>query len=160
MTGVSAEALGAHAFLRGLAAGHVALIAGTATGVSVSAGFRFFTEGAPAAQFWLISGGHVALDLQVPGHPPLIVETLGKGDVIGLSWLSPARRWEFGAVAVHDTTAFELDAAAVSALCDREPALGLQFTRRLLAVAASRLQATRIRLLDLYAAPGQQAGAR
>jgi CRP/FNR family cyclic AMP-dependent transcriptional regulator len=160
VTGVSPQVLGTHAFLRGMATEHVALIAGTATGVSVSAGSRFFEEGGRAAQFWLIRSGHVALDLQVPGRPPVIVETVGGGDVIGLSWLSPPRQWQFGAGAVQDTTAFELDGAAVTALCDRDPALGREIFGRMMGVAATRLQATRIRLLDLYAVPGQQAGAR
>ena len=160
MSGVLPQVLGAHAFLRGMPAGHVALIAGTARAAFVSAGSRFFDEGGRAERFWLISSGHVALDLQVPGQSRVIVETVGSGGVIGLSWLSPARRWQFGAEAVQDTTAFELDVAAVSALCDRDRELGRELTSRLMAVAASRLHATRIRLLDLYAAPGQPASAR
>ena len=160
MTGVSPQVLGAHRFLRGMPAGHVTLLAGTAAAVSVSAGFRFFDEGGRAARLWLISSGRVALDLDVPGRTRLIVETLGSGDVIGLSWLSPAGKWQFGAEAIQDTTAFELDAAAVRALGDRDPELGSQITGRMMAVAASRLQATRIRLLDLYAAPGSHAGVR
>ena len=87
MTGVAPQVLGTHAFLRGLAAEQLALLAETASGVSVSAGYRFFEEGAPATRFWLISSGHVALDLAVPGRRSLIVETVGAGDVLGLSWL-------------------------------------------------------------------------
>jgi CRP/FNR family transcriptional regulator, cyclic AMP receptor protein len=160
VTGVSPQVLGAHPFLRGMPAGHVALLAGTAVAVSVSAGFRFFEEGGRAARLWLISSGRVALDLDVPGRTRLIVETVGSGDVIGLSWLFPAGQWQFGAEAIQDTAAFELDGAAVRALGDRDPDLGSQITGRMMAVAASRLQATRIRLLDLYAAPGRRAGAR
>ena len=66
----------------------------------------------------------------------------------------------FGAEAVQDTTAFGLDAAAVGALLDSDPAIGYQLVRRLMTVAVSRLQATRIRLLDLYATAGQRAGER
>jgi CRP-like cAMP-binding protein len=160
VSGVSPQLLGAHAFLRGMRAGHVALLAGTATEVSVSPGFRFFEEGGRATRLWLISSGRVALDLDVPGRTRLIVETVGGGDVVGLSWLSPAGQWQFGAEAVQHTAAFELDGAAVSALGDRDPELGSQITSRMMAVAASRLQATRIRLLDLYAAPGRRVGAR
>lgn len=160
MTGVSPQVLGAHAFLRGMPAEHVALLAETAAVVSVSAGFRFFEVGGRAARLWLISSGRVALDLDVPGRTRLIVETVGSGDVIGLSWLFPARQWQFGAEAIQDTVAFELDGAAVSALGDRHPELGGQVTGRMMTVAATRLQATRIRLLDLYAAPGRHAGVR
>lgn len=96
----------------------------------------------------------------MPGRPNLIVETLGRGDVIGFSWLSPPHRWQFGAEAVEPTEAFELDGATVMALCDRHPELGYQLALRLLAAAVQRLQATRIRLLDLYGAPSQSAEAR
>ena len=50
--------------------------------------------------------------------------------------------------------------AVTSALCDRHPELGYQLALRMLAAAVRRLQATRIRLLDLYGAPGEHAEAR
>jgi CRP-like cAMP-binding protein len=152
VTGVSPSVLADHAFLRGMPAEDVARLAETAAEVSVPAGHRFFEEDGEAGRFWLIRNGHVALDLHVPGRRRLIVETVGGGDVIGLSWVSPPRRWQFGAEAVEPTAAFELDAAAVRARCDSYPALGYQITRRLMDVAAARLQATRIRMLDLYSA--------
>ncbi len=160
MSDVDAAALGSHAFLRGLPAGQVARLAGVAAEVSVTAGRRFFEEGGLASQFWLITSGHVALDLSVPGRSPLIVETLGNGDLLGVSWLSPPYEWQYGAVAVQDTRAFRLDGAAVIAMCDEDDALGHQIFARLLRVAARRLHSSRIRMLDLYGAPGQQAGAR
>jgi hypothetical protein len=80
--------------------------------------------------------------------------------VVGLSWLSPPYEWQFSAVAVEATGAFEMDAAAVIALCDSRPQLGYQVTRRMAAVASRRLHATRIRLLDLYGAPAQTARSR
>jgi hypothetical protein len=48
----------------------------------------------------------------------------------------------------------------VMALCDRHPELGYQLALRMLAAAVRRLQATRIRLLDLYGTPGEHAAAR
>jgi len=155
-----APALADHAFLRGMPADDVARLAGAAVAVSIPAGRRLFDEGSPARKCWLLTSGHVALDLHMPGRPSLIVETLGRGDVIGFSWLSPPHEWQFGAETVEPTEAFELDGATVMALCDRHPELGYQLALRLLAVAVRRLQATRIRLLDLYAAPSRGAEAR
>jgi CRP-like cAMP-binding protein len=117
-------------------------------------GHRFFDEGEAASRFWLLRSGHVALDMHMPGSSKLIVETLGPGDLLGLSWLVPPYQWQFGAGAVADTVAFELDSATVRAACDQDPALGYQLLRRVLAAASSRLQASRIRMLDLYGAPG------
>jgi CRP-like cAMP-binding protein len=150
--------LAGHPFLRGLAAADLARLAGAASAVSVPAGHRLFEEGGKAATFWLLTAGHVALDLRVPGQASLIVETLGGGDMIGLSWLSPPCEWQFGAEALEPADAFEMDGRVVIGLCDRYPELGYQITRRVAAVAARRLHATRIRMLDLYGAPGQHAG--
>ena len=157
---VPASALAGHAFLHGMPADDVARLSSAAVAVSMPAGHRLFDEGAPARTCWLLTAGHVALDLHMPGQENLIVETLGRGDVIGFSWLSPPHQWQFGAEAVEPTEAFELDGAAVMALCDRHPELGYQLALRFLAAAVRRLQATRIRLLDLYAAPSQSAEAR
>jgi CRP/FNR family transcriptional regulator, cyclic AMP receptor protein len=107
---------------------------------------------------WLIRTGQVALDLHVPGRDRLIVETLGPGDELGLSWLLPPSRWQFGAVAQVRMSAFELSSAAVSCLCESDHELGYQLTQRLLGTAISRLQAARIRILDLYAAPSRTVG--
>jgi CRP/FNR family transcriptional regulator, cyclic AMP receptor protein len=158
MTGDLAAELADHAFLRGMPPGHVAMLAAVAKAVSLPAGQRLFEEGGQARQFWLISTGHVALDLHVPGKPRLIVETLGDGDLVGLSWTTAPRLWQYGAEALQQTAAFELEADAVLALADRDPQIGYQLTTRLMGVAAQRLHATRIRLLDLYSAPGQPAG--
>ena len=83
------------------------------------------------------------------------METLGKGDLLGLSWLVPPYEWQFSATAVHDTTAFELNAPTVRAACETDPVLGYELLRRVLPAASSRLQAARIRMLDLYAAAGE-----
>jgi CRP/FNR family transcriptional regulator, cyclic AMP receptor protein len=160
VTGVAPSVLAGHAFLRGMPGEHVARLAEAAAEVSVPAGHRFFEEGGEAGQFWLIRTGHVALDLHIPGPARLIVETVGGGGVVGLSWLSPPRQWQFGAEAVQPTTAFVLNGEAVRALCDSYPVLGYQIIRRLMDVTATRLHATRIRMLDLYSVSSLHASAR
>ena len=85
------------------------------------------------------------------------METLGPGDELGLSWLMPAAQWQFGAIAQATTSTFKLSSAAVMSLCEIDHELGYQLTRRLLTTAISRLQAARIRILDLYAAPAPRA---
>jgi CRP/FNR family transcriptional regulator, cyclic AMP receptor protein len=155
---VSAADLAGHAFLRGLPEDHLAQLAQAAAAVSLPAGYRLFEEGGPATRFWLITSGHVALDLHVPGRPPLIVETIGAGEVVGLSWAALPHEWQYGAEAVTPAEAFEMDATSVLGLCDADPVFGYQLTRRLVAVAARRLHSGRIRMLDLYGSPSERAG--
>jgi CRP/FNR family transcriptional regulator, cyclic AMP receptor protein len=160
MKTAEASVFAGHDFLRGMSPDHVTRLASAAAVVSIPAGQRLFDEGGRADKCWLITAGQVALDMHMPGRPNLIVETLGTGDVIGFSWMSPPHEWQFGAETVTPTSAFELDGAAVMALCESHPDLGYELAMRLLAAAVRRLQATRIRLLDLYGVPGQGAEAR
>jgi CRP/FNR family transcriptional regulator, cyclic AMP receptor protein len=158
VSSVSATELGQHAFAAGLTAGQRERLAALAVSIELPAGHRLFDEGGKAASLWLIRTGRIALDLRVPGRERLIVETLGPGDELGLSWLMPSARWQFGAVAQRTVSAFELSSAAVLDLCEADHELGYQLTQRLLSTAISRLQAARIRMLDLYAAPAPATG--
>jgi CRP/FNR family transcriptional regulator, cyclic AMP receptor protein len=153
MSTVSTADLTGHAFASGLTTAQVELLAALAVAAEVPAGHRLFDEGSPAASLWLIRSGRIALDLRVPGRDRLIVETLGPGDELGLSWLMPTAQWQFGAFAQESTAMFELGSAAVTRLCETDHELGYQLTRRLLTTAITRLQAARIRILDLYAPP-------
>ena len=154
MSGVTPAELGDHPFLRGMADGHLAVLSRVCWVAPVRQGHLLFAEGDTAHRFWLIRSGHVALDLQAPGERQLIVETLGQGDLLGLSWLVPPYQWQFSATAVHDTMTFEFNADEVRAVCESDPGLGYQLLQRVMSAASSRLYATRVRLLDLYGGPG------
>jgi len=120
-------------------------------------GSRLFHEGSRADRFWLIRDGRVALEFNVPGRGDIVIEQLGPGSVVGWSWMFPPYRWHFGAVAAEQTLSVELDGTGVRRLCDDDPALGYELTRRFSAVLIDRLQAARMRLVDLYGYPAQQA---
>ena len=144
---------GAHQFLRGLPEQYVARLAACARSIKVADRQRLFDEGGTADRFWLIQAGQVALDSVVPGRGRVIIEHLGRGDVVGLSWLFQPYRWGFGAIVTQPLQAFEVDAKAVRAEFARDPAFGREISTRFLHVTLHRLQATRTRLLDLSAHP-------
>lgn len=150
---VTAASLATHAFLRDMPGDHIALLAETATIVSVPVRYRLLEEGCYARAFWLVRSGQVALDLRVRGGERLIVETLGRGEVLGWSWLFPPHESQFGAVTIQPVEAFELNGAAVRACCDEHPLLGLELTRRFSRVLTERLRAIRLRLADQYPQP-------
>jgi CRP/FNR family transcriptional regulator, cyclic AMP receptor protein len=160
MTAAVAARISAHPFFAALTDTQRAALAQDGTAVMFAAGERLFGEGGIADRFWLIEQGGIALDMRVPGRGDQIVETLGPGTVLGWSWLHPPYRWHFGAAARVATTAIEFDAASVRRRCDADPAFGYAALRSFTPVITERLQATRLRLLDLYAAPSQvgQAG--
>ncbi|MFB7667724.1 cyclic nucleotide-binding domain-containing protein [Kitasatospora sp. NPDC056138] len=142
---------GLPALLGGLPQTHRDQLLAIARDRSFPGGERLFDEGGAADRFWLIRSGEVALDLYVPGRPPPVVETVGPGQLLGWSWLFPPYRWHLGAQALAPVDAWEFPADQVRALCTADPELGYRLTLRCAEVIAERLQATRIRLLDLYA---------
>ena len=147
MIEVNAAALAAHPFLHGMPTDHLGLLADAACDVSFPARHRLFEDGGYATRFWLIRAGHVALDLDVPGEGPVVIENIGMGELLGWSWLFPPYKWAFGAVAATAVGAFEFDAPAVRDLCAGDPGLGYEFNQRVTRVLAKRLRATRIRLI-------------
>jgi CRP/FNR family transcriptional regulator, cyclic AMP receptor protein len=139
--------------LRQLSTGALAQIAAAARTVTFGQGERVFCEGEHAEGCWLLRDGRVALDVFIPGRGLVVVQTLSRGDVLGWSWLVPPYRWHFGATATERTTATALDTPQLRALADQDPAFGYALATTLFAAMLQRLQATRLRLLDLYRSP-------
>ncbi|MCK7625113.1 cyclic nucleotide-binding domain-containing protein [Streptomyces sp. RS10V-4] len=121
---------------------------------------RVFEEGRRADRFWIIRSGQVTLDQHVPGRRAVVVETLGRDEVLGWSWLFPPHIWHLGARTVGPVEALEFDAGLVRALCEDDPVLGRAVYRYVAETVAERLHLTRTRLLDLYGpqGSGEEAG--
>ncbi|MFF2406619.1 Crp/Fnr family transcriptional regulator [Streptomyces sp. NPDC058092] len=122
--------------------------------VNFAQGVRLFHEGDHADRFWLLRSGTVTLDFRVPGSSPAAIESLGPGELVGWAWLFEPPIWHLGAEAMTPVRTYEFDAAAVRMMMDADPAFGSAIGHWVGQVLAHRLQATRIRLLDLYAPHG------
>lgn len=140
--------LGAQPFLRGMPPAQLATLAGMCEHITVPAGERLFEEGGIADRIYIIDAGQVTIDADVPGQGRVIIERLGRNDVVGLSWTLPPYRWRFGAVAAQPTQAFAFAAAGVREACRADPVLGYELCQRFSAVVVRRLQATRARLIE------------
>ena len=154
MIEVTPAALAAHPFLHGMSRDQLSVLATTASEGTFEARHRIFADGGNATRFWLIQSGRVFLDLDIPGEGPVIIGTVGLGELLGWSWLVPPYTWAFGAVAATPVRAFEFDAPAVRERCAADPGLGYELTRRMTQVLAKRLQANR---LILITRPGRPA---
>jgi len=139
-----------HPFLRELEPEYLALLAGCAANVRFREGSFMFREGEPAEQCFLIREGKMALEIDAPGRGSIIVQTLGAGDVTGFSWLLEPHQWEFDGRAVEPVRALALDGTCLRRKCADDPRLGFELTQLFARLAIRRLQATRLRLLDVY----------
>jgi CRP/FNR family transcriptional regulator, cyclic AMP receptor protein len=118
--------------------------------VNFEAGQLIFAEGAPAHRFYLLRGGKVALSARAPGKGHLLVQTLGPGETLGLSWLFPPYLWQFDARPVELVETTALDGPSMRAELESDPVLGYELLKRFTPIILQRLQQTRYRLLDLY----------
>jgi CRP-like cAMP-binding protein len=115
-----------------------------------AAGALIACEGEPADWFYVIRDGRVALELAAPAGRPLGIETLGWRDIVGWSWIFPPHRWTCDVRAIGTTRVIAVNGACLRRRCDDDPAFGYRLMRLFARLAADRLHATRLRLLDVY----------
>lgn len=147
------ESLSGTPLLAGLSGAQRSAVAAAGRIEDYAPGTRLFDEGGDADRCWLVISGHIVVDTHVPHRGPVTLQSVGAGELLGWSWLVSPYRWHFGAVTAAPTRALVLDAAQVRALIESDPELGYRLTRILLETLVNRLQATRLRLLDLYRNP-------
>jgi CRP-like cAMP-binding protein len=145
-----AELLTHHPVFSGLDPDAIDLIAGCAHNVAFDSDEALLSEGGDATTFYLIRRGLVALEIHRPGLGALVIETIGPGGAVGWSWLFPPYRWHFDARALEPVGAVAIDGACLRTKAETDPALGYALMKRFGVVMLERLQATRIRLLDVY----------
>jgi CRP-like cAMP-binding protein len=139
-----------HPFFADLEAAHTNLLAGCASNVRFPRGAYILREGQEANEFFLVREGCVAVEISAPHRKPIIVDTVGAGEILGWSWLLPPYIWRFDARAVEPTRAIALDGACLRAKCESNHDLGYEVLKRFSQIMNRRLDATRIQLLDVY----------
>ena len=137
-------------FFDGIGSEAVSLLAGCARNVHFRDGAYLFNASDPAQVFYVLRHGTVALEAFVPARGPVLIDTIGAGEILGWSWLFPPYRWHFDGRAVEGVRATAFDAVCLREKADADPALGYDLMRRFAQIAIDRLQATRLRLLDVY----------
>lgn len=142
--------LASHPFLRGMRPAHLSALADCAAIITVSSGSYLGREPEPADVFYLVVSGKVGIETHAARQAPLLVQTVGPGEVVGWSWLVPPHRWQFDARVAADLRAIAIRGDCLRAKCGRDHELGYEILRRLVGVVASRLTAARMQLLDVY----------
>ena len=142
--------LAKHSFFKELRSSYLTMIAGCGSNVRFRKGQYLCREGEEANRFYAIRHGSVALELYIPQRGPVIVQTLGEGDLLGWSWLFPPNRWQFDARAQETVRATSFDGACLRGKCEVDPEMGYHLMKRLAHVVSDRLEATRLQLLDVY----------
>ena len=138
----------------GMSNEHLELIAGCARNTTFTDGQYLMREGDPANTFFVIRQGRVAMEIFVPERGGVTIETIDDGDLLGWSWLVPPFRQHLDARAIGNVHTVAFDAACLRGKADEDAELGYELMRRFIPVIVERLQATRVRLLDVYGGVG------
>ena len=133
-----------HPFFAGIDYGFTNLMVSCASNVRFKAGTYILKEGIiRRTHFILVRDGWVAVEVVAPQRKPIIVSTLGVGEIVGWSWLLPPFQWKFHARAVDDVRAIALDGKCLRAKCDENHDLGYAVLMRFAQIMEQRLEATR-----------------
>jgi CRP/FNR family cyclic AMP-dependent transcriptional regulator len=142
--------LAEHRLFAGLGQPFIELAAGCAKNTVFRPDEYLFHAEDPADWIYLVRHGRVALELATPGQGAVQFETVGEGEIVGLTWLLPPYRWGNDARAIELTRAIALDARCLRDKCEADHDLGYELLKRFLPVLVTRLQASRLQMLDVY----------
>lgn len=140
-----------HPFLRGLTHQQMTLLADCALPAHFPAGATIFRENEKADRFYLITSGKVVLESGADYGEPVVIDTIGAGDLLGWSWMQPPYRWHFTARAIAPTEAIFFASPLLQQYCQRDHSLGFELHKRMSAVMMKRLQAARKKMLAMHA---------
>jgi CRP-like cAMP-binding protein len=99
----------------------------------------------------LIEMGKVVLESGGSVGEPLVIETIGAGDLLGWSWVFPPYVWQFTARAVEPTSAIFFYGATLRQCCEKDHSFGFELLKRISAVMVRRLQAAQKQMVSAYA---------
>ena len=147
------EALSNHPFVVDLDGDHVEMLISCGKSARFERGEYLARVGEPADAFYLIEFGQVILEIRAPHQGPTFVDKLDAGEALGWSWLVGPPWWHFDARASEPTNVIIMDAHCVRAKCELDHELGYQLLKRFSYLLEERLEATRLRLVELHAVP-------
>jgi len=138
-----------HPFVEGLEPDHLRFMLGCTKNVRYRAGEYLLKEGDQEDSLFLIRQGSVAIELPRSGGEAVCIETLGPGDVLGVSCLTPTRA-NLDCRAREAVLAFAVDNVCLLKKMQEDPKLGFAISMRLLERTYERLSRARLQHLDVY----------
>ena len=139
--------LAVHPFLAGFKPEYLDLLADSAMEKVFATNESIFTEGAVANRFYLIEDGTVTLETSTADGNRVPIEVIGRGDVLGWSWLFPPFYWHFDARAREETKSIFIYGTRLREQCEADHRFGYQLMKRMCQIVIERLQSTRKQLL-------------
>jgi CRP-like cAMP-binding protein len=128
----------------------LALLTDRAMATHFKTGETILSEGEFANRCYLIETGKVVLEFGGSFGEPLMIETIGAGDLLGWSWMFPPYTWQFTARAIEPTTTIFFYGTILREHCEKDHSFGYELLKRISAVMVKRLQAGHKQMLSLF----------
>jgi CRP/FNR family transcriptional regulator, cyclic AMP receptor protein len=141
--------LRAHPFLADLEPEHVKFLVGCTRNARFRTGEYLMHEGDREDTLYLIRQGSVAIEMPRASGEPTCIETVGPGDVLGVSLLTPVAA-HLDCRARETVVALAIDNTCLHRKMIEDPRLGFAISMRLLERTYQRLARARLQHLDVY----------
>jgi len=109
-----------------------------------------FRSGEPADACYLVEEGSVALEVCSAGVGCRRMITLSAGELVGWSPFLAGACFTATARTLEQSKLLRIPAEEIRLTCERNPAFGYHMLRQVIQVLASRINASRLQLLDLF----------
>lgn len=127
----------------------IKFMVGCASNAAFKKNDYFFHYGDRADKFYIIRSGKVGIQLPLPGHGAITIQSLGRAEILGWCWIFPPYTRTFAAKAMEDTRAIVFDGACLRKKCETHPRLGYNIMKYFSPLIMQRLDSTRMQLLEV-----------
>lgn len=146
--------LRSHTIFSDLEPAHIEILANHAEEKVFAADDLLFRQGDAAENFYILVDGSIRIYVPSISGPALVVQVLGKDEVLGWSWLIPPYKWTFEARADRDSKVIAFDGKTLMQLCDKDTGFGYALMKRFTGLMSQRLHAARRKMMDSWAPAG------
>ncbi|MDD2659187.1 MAG: cyclic nucleotide-binding domain-containing protein [Methylococcales bacterium] len=114
----------------------------------IKEGQILFRQGENADKFYVILNGCISIQMPAIMGPAMEIQSVGKDQVLGWSWLISPYKWSFQARAEEDTELLEFDGTALLAQCEQESKFGYELLKKFAGLMSVRLSVARQKMMD------------
>jgi CRP-like cAMP-binding protein len=114
----------------------------------IKKGQILFRQGEKADKFYVVRNGSISIQMPAIMGPTVDIQTLGKDQVLGWSWLISPYKWNFQTQAEEDSELLQFDGIAILARCEQESKFGYELLKKFAGLMSVRLNAARQKMMD------------
>ena len=148
------EYLSAHEFFSEFSDDSLKFLCESSSTREIKKGQILFLQGENADKFYVVRNGRISLQMPAIMGPTLEIQTLGKDQVLGWSWLISPYKWNFQTKAEEDSELLQFNGTAILARCEQEPKFGYELLKKFAALMSVGLNAARLKMMDEWSPVG------